>query len=43
MSAQIIPRIPVPVVVDKPFLFVIRDRITKLPLFAGAIDDPSDK
>ena len=39
-----IPRIPpLTVVVDKPFLFVLRDQVTKLPLFAGRIEDPSDK
>lgn len=35
-----IPSPAVTVVLDEPFLFVLRDRATNTPLFVGTIEDP---
>lgn len=41
-SVMIPPPQPLPVVVDRPFLFVIHDLGTATPLFVGRVCDPTD-
>jgi serpin B len=40
-KAVSLPPPGVPVVVDRPFLFVVHDVATATPLFVGRVDDPS--
>ena len=41
MSAAELPRAAVPMVVDHPFRFVIRDRASNLPLLIARVSDPA--
>jgi serine protease inhibitor len=41
VSATSMGPLPVPLVLDRPFLFLIQDRATETPLFLGRVADPS--
>jgi serpin B len=41
LVSMVVPRPPIELRVDRPFLFAVRDRMTGALLFLGQVTDPS--